>query len=51
MISIILSERDFDYEIQALVSSFFPGIHVNGLMTIAPFVENPENQWSENYSD
>ena len=29
MISIILSERDFDYEIQALVSSFFPGIHVN----------------------
>lgn len=25
MIKIILSERDFDYEIQALVNSFFPG--------------------------
>lgn len=25
MITIILSERDFDYEIQALVNSFFPG--------------------------
>lgn len=25
MINIILSERDFDYEIQALVQSFFPG--------------------------
>lgn len=25
MIEIILSERDFDYEIQALVNSFFPG--------------------------
>lgn len=25
MIDIILSERDFDYEIQALVNSFFPG--------------------------
>ena len=33
MISIILSERDFDYEIQALVSSFFPGIHVNVFTT------------------
>lgn len=27
MITIILSERDFDYEIQALVNSFFPGEH------------------------
>ena len=25
MIEINLSERDFDYEIQALVNSFFPG--------------------------
>lgn len=25
MITIVLSERDFDYEIQALVNSFFPG--------------------------
>lgn len=25
MIAVILSERDFDYELQALVSSFFPG--------------------------
>lgn len=25
MISIVLSERDFDYELQALASSFFPG--------------------------
>lgn len=27
MITIVLSERDFDYEIQALVNSFFPGGH------------------------
>ena len=25
MIKIVLSEKDFDYEIQALVNSFFPG--------------------------
>lgn len=28
MVKIILPERDFDYELQALVASFFPGQHV-----------------------
>ena len=27
MIDIVLSERDFDYELQALVTGFFPGLH------------------------
>ena len=27
MIDIVLSERDFDYELQALVTGFFPGVH------------------------
>ena len=27
MIDIVLSERDFDYEIQALVTGFFPAEH------------------------
>lgn len=27
MIDIVLSERDFDYELQALVTGFFPGEH------------------------
>lgn len=46
MITIILSERDFDYEIQALVNSFFPGGHSRVLIQqeidIADFSEYSE---------
>ena len=31
MVLIILSERDFDYELQALVTGFFPGQAVRGM--------------------
>ncbi len=39
MVKIILPERDFDYELQALVASFFPGQQVQ----VEVCVEKPGN--------
>ena len=41
MIKIILSERDFDYEIQALINSFFPG-QISGVV-----IQGEENNLEE----
>lgn len=43
MIRIILSERDFDYEIQALVNSFFPGERSKVLIEGEKATEKEEN--------
>lgn len=45
MIKIVLSERDFDYEIQALVNSFFPGQTSRVVLEDTKEADDPPQEW------